>query len=147
MGRIKHTIPLLADFCCYYAVQNTVKTSFSRPLSKPRVRNPLTSLKPQNQSHGISPPISGSVGPIPNIGSSSGQRESPTQLEQDFLTSGGGGNTEVVTGWGEASFDEDYFSMIPEDTTLLNSSLSSSLSSLCGHKELLESAGTSHDVS
>ena len=39
--------------------------------------------------------------------------------------------------WGEGGGvgDEDYF-LIPEDTTVLDSSLTSSLSSLCGVKDL-----------
>lgn len=112
------------------AVQNTVKTSFSRPLSKPRVRNPLTSLKQQNQGSGISPPLSGSVGPIPSIGTKIDSL-SASRVEQDFLASGNGEHVPNA-GWGE---DDDSYFMIPEDTTILNSSLSSSLSSLCGHKD------------
>lgn len=125
-----------------------MKTSFSRPPSKPRVRNPLTSLK--NQGQGISPPLSGAGCPIPNIGSSHRSTESPTRLERDFLASGGGGGgaagtPPTATGWGEASFDE-YFN-IPEDTALLNSSLSSSLASLFPHGKDLESSLATPDVS
>ena len=118
-----------------------MKTNFSsRPLSKPRVRNPLTSLKTQNQGQGISPPLPGSLEPIPNIGSSHERTDSPTQVEQDFLALGS--NSDVSPSWGESSFDEEYYKyLIPEDTTLLNNSLSCSLASLCGHRDL-ESAGT-----
>lgn len=119
------------EFFCY-AVQNTVKTSFSRPPSKPRVRNPLTLLKSHSLGHGNSPPLSGSGCPIPSIGSHQRSTEAAAQVEQDFLASGGGGgHMEPAQGWGETSFDEDYFSSIPEDVAQLNSSLSSSLSSLC----------------
>ena len=126
------------DLCILLvAVQNAVKTSFSRPPSKPRVRNPLTLLKSQTTpGHGISPPLSGSSGcPIPSIGSSRGSTDSPTQLERDFLSSGGGNLDQAgPPTWGEASFDDEYY-MIPEDTIHLDSSLTSSLSSLCAGKE------------
>lgn len=108
-----------------YTVQSTVKTSFSRPLSKPRVRNPLSSLMPPNQCQ------TSNSSSIPSIGSSNSQTENAMQVEQDFLASGGNSDTS----WADNSFDEEYFS-IPEDNTLLNSSLSSSLSSLCNQKDL-----------
>lgn len=72
----------------------------SRPLSKPRVRNPLTSLKQQHQR---SP------------------QDSPTLTEREFLSS---------STWGE-NMEEELYRAIPDDTTLLDSSLSSSLASLC----------------
>ncbi len=143
-GELVTTLLFIINYSFLFAVHNTVKTSFSRPLSKPRVRNPLTSLKTQN-SQGISPPLSSLYSPIPSIGTRQEQVDSPTQLEQDFLASDGNVDTSIPT-WGDSSFDEEYFSMIPEDTTLLNSSLTSSLSSLYGHKDL-DSAGGARDVS
>lgn len=113
-----------------YTVQNSVKTSFSRPLSKPRVRNPLSSLKLPSQRCAISPNPSS----IPSIGTSNNQMENSVKVEQDFLTSSGNSDNSPPQ-WADRSFDEEYFS-IPEDNTLLNCSLSSSLSSLCNHKDL-----------
>jgi hypothetical protein len=85
-------------------------------------------LKSHSHGHGISPPLSGSgYPPIPSIGN----KDSPTQLEKDFLAMGGT-NATPPPNWGEGSQDEDFFAMIPEDTTILDSSLSSSLSSICG---------------
>ncbi len=107
----------------FSAVHNYVKTSVSRPLSKPRVRNPLNSMKPSNQS--------------------TAHRDSPTQLEKEFLSSGNGVSSEtgsMPSGWADTSWDEDYFDTIPEDITILNSSLSSSLSSLCAGRVDLEGA-------
>lgn len=92
-------------------VHGSVKTNMSRPLSKPRVRNPLTSLKPQHQDspqHRHSP-----------------QRDSPTQIEREFLASS------ATAGWGETWEEEEFYRAIPDDTTHLDSSLSSSLTSLC----------------
>ena len=125
------------------AVQNAVKTSLSRPPSKPRVRNPLALLKSHSQGQGISPPPLSSSGcpPIPNISyhaqqntSGSAATDSPTQLEKDFLASGNGAaNSALPSGWVEGSQEEDQFNtLIPEDNTILNSSLTSSLSSICG---------------
>ena len=54
------------------------------------------------------------------------QDSSATQVEQDFLR----GVVSTPHHWTEQSIDEDYFA-IPEDNTILNSSLSASLSSLC----------------
>lgn len=122
-----------------------MKTSFSRPLSKPRVRNPLASLKPHTQGQGVSPPLSGSGCPAPSIGSASGRStESPTQLERDFLASGNSVEPCGPAGWGEASFDDDYFN-IPEDTVHLDNSLTSSLTSLCAGKDA-DRTITSFDV-
>jgi len=84
----------------------------SRPLSKPRVKNPLNAIKPT--------PVRGS----------------PTQLEKEFLSSENDTSQTVPTGWGENSWDEEYFNTIPEDVAILNSSLSSSLSSLCARGDL-----------
>lgn len=102
------------------AVHNPVKTSVSRPLSKPRVRNPLNAIRNQ-----------------PTNENTTRHRDSPTQLEKEFLSSANGGS-EASKGWAETSWDEEYFNTIPEDMTLLNSSLSSSLSSLCAGKGDLE---------
>jgi len=55
---------------------------------------------------------------------------SAAQVEQDFLR----GVVSTPHHWMEQSIDEDYFA-IPEDNTILNSSLSASLSSLCNNKE------------
>ena len=46
-------------------------------------------------------------------------------------------------GGGGGGGEDEYFTMIPEDTALLDSSLTSSLSSLCGVKDM----ETAHDVS
>ncbi len=80
------------------------------------MRNPLHSIKASNQSKA--------------------HRESPTQLEKEFLSSANGvsDGINVPTGWAETSWDDEYFNTIPEDVTILNSSLSSSLSSLCAGK-------------
>lgn len=124
--------PFSLLFC--HAVQNAVKTSFSRPPSKPRVRNPLTLLRSHSQGQGISPPLSGSgYPPIPNIGSTHSKTttDSPTQLEKDFLAMGGA-NAMPPSSWGEGSQDEEFFTLIPDDTVMLDSSLSTSLSSICG---------------
>ena len=108
-----------------------VKTSFSRPPSKPRVRNPLPLLKSHSQGQGISPPLSSYAHPpIPSIGNKA-STDSPTQVEKDFLAKGGATATPPPN-WGEGSQDEDYFVMIPEDTTILDQSLSTSLASICG---------------
>lgn len=48
------------------------------------------------------------------------------------------------SGWGEGSIEEEFFVLIPEDTAQLNSSLSSSLASIC--REQLDSAGASSEV-
>ena len=111
------------------AVQNSVKTNVSRPLSKPRVRNPITSKIKEHSS---------------NLASIPKHADSPTQLEREFLASSN--NPSVPSSWGDNSWDEEYFKMIPEDTTILNSSLSSSLSSLCASRET-ESAKTTVEVS
>lgn len=110
-------------------MQNPVKTNVSRPLSKPRVRNPLTSKIKEHSA---------------NLGSIPKHTDSPTQVEREFLASSN--NMGIPAGWGDNSWDEDYFKMIPEDTTILNSSLSSSLSSLCASRET-ESAKTTVEVS
>lgn len=111
-------------------MQNSVKTNVSRPLSKPRVRNPLTSKIKEHST---------------NLGSVPKHTDSPTLLEREFLTSDN--NTSGPSaGWGETSWDEEYFKIFPEDTTILNSSLSSSLSSLCAARDV-ESAKTVGDVS
>lgn len=65
-------------------------SSSQRPPSKPRVRNPLTSLKPHY---------------------------SPSQIEKDFLESGG-------------VAEDDYYSTFPEDVAPLNDSLTSSMVSM-----------------
>ena len=115
-------------------MQNSVKTNVSRPLSKPRVRNPLTS-KIKEKEHSTNT----------NLASVPKHTDSPTLLEREFLTSAN--STSIPSaGWGETSWDEEYFKMIPEDTTILNSSLSSSLSSLCTARDL-ESAKTAGEVS
>lgn len=125
----------------FLAVQSTVKTSFSRPPSKPRVRNPLTLLKSHGQGHGISPPLSSTGCPIPNIGTNHRSTDSPTQLEKDFLAMGGSDTTHLApSGWGEGSMEEDFFALIPEDTAHLNSSLSTSLASIC--REQLDAQGS-----
>ncbi len=52
---------------------------------------------------------------------------------------GGRGAGHAPPPWGEGGGgggEEDYFTMIPEDTAILDSSLTSSLSSLCGMKDL-----------
>ena len=85
----------------------------SRPLSKPRVRNPLTLLK---QQHHRSP------------------QDSPTLTEREFLSSS------VFSSWGE-NMEEELYRAIPDDTTVLDSSLSSSLTSLCAATAEIESAG------
>ena len=125
--------------CIFFTVQSTVKTSFSRPPSKPRVRNPLTSLKSHGQGQGISPPLSGVGCPIPSIGATNKSLDSPTALEKEFLLSGGSidiaGKGSASWGEGGGAGEEEYF-MIPEDTAILDSSLTSSLSSLCGMKDL-----------
>jgi hypothetical protein len=108
-----------------------VKTNVSRPLSKPRVRNPLTSKIKEHSA---------------NLASVPKHTDSPTLLEREFLTSANNSTSGPSAGWGETSWDEEYFKMIPEDTTILNSSLSSSLSSLCAAREL-ESAKTAGEVS
>ena len=122
-----------ASITCHFeipTVQNSVKTNVSRPLSKPRVRNPLTSKIKEHST---------------NLASVPKHTDSPTLLEREFLTSAN--NTSGPSaGWGETSWDEEYFKMIPEDTTILNSSLSSSLSSLCAARDL-ESAKTVGEVS
>ncbi len=107
----------------FLAAHNYVKTSVSRPLSKPRVRNPLNSMKPPSNQ-------------------STAHRDSPTQLEKEFLSSGNGGSEtgSMPTGWADTSWEEEYFTTIPEDITILNSSLSSSLSSLCAGRGDLEGA-------
>ncbi len=113
-----------------FPVHNSVKTSVSRPLSKPRVRNPLNSIKASNQN--------------------TAHRESPTQLEKEFLSSANGASdgVSVPTEWAENSWDDEYFSTIPEDVTILNQSLSSSLSSLCAGKADLDGTrDISSDVS
>ncbi len=46
----------------------------------------------------------------------------------------------MPTGWADTSWEEEYFTTIPEDITILNSSLSSSLSSLCAGRGDLEGA-------
>ena len=115
-------------------MQNSVKTNVSRPLSKPRVRNPLTSKIKEHSTN---------LSSVPNVPK---HTDSPTLLEREFLTSAN--NTSgPPTGWGETSWDEEeYFKIFPEDTTILNSSLSSSLSSLCAARDV-ESAKTAGDVS
>ena len=119
---------------CYFeihTVQNSVRTNVSRPLSKPRVRNPLTSKMKEHSA---------------NLASVPKHTDSPTLLEREFLTSANNSSSGPSAGWGETSWDEEYFKMIPEDTTILNSSLSSSLSSLCAARDL-ESAKTAGEVS
>ncbi len=94
-------------------VQGVVRTNMSRPLSKPRVRNPLISVKKKKPS-GHSP------------------QGSPTQTEKEFLMSmAGPWCSEGGGGGGGGGSDEEYFGSIPEDVAILDSSLSSSLSSLC----------------
>lgn len=124
--RILHSRSFCFSLC---TVQNPVKTNVSRPLSKPRVRNPITS-KIKEQSANLTT--------IPK------HTDSPTQVEREFLTSSN--NVSIPSGWGDNSWDEEYFNMIPEDTAILNSSLSSSLSSLCAPRET-ESAKTTVEVS
>lgn len=114
---------LLVHMFSLPAVHTSMRTMVSRPLSKPRVRNPLTSL--------LAPP------PPKLIPPNSHQMDSPTQLEKGFLLSSNGGiDGGETSGWGETSWDEEYFKTIPEDITLLNSSLTSSVSSLCNSREL-----------
>lgn len=107
-----------------------MKTNVSRPHSKPRVRNPLTSKILKEHAT--------------NLSSVPKHVDSPTQLEREFLASSN--NISVPSSWGDNSWDEEYFKMFPEDTTILNSSLSSSLSSLCASRET-ESAKTTVEVS
>jgi hypothetical protein len=97
-------------------VGDPVRTSIVRPPSKPRAHNPIimkqrqedkklkTSLLQQHQQQ------------------ESSQENSPTQTEKEFLMCA---NTTLQ--------DDYYYSSVPEDTTGLEHSLSSSLTSLCRH--------------
>ena len=99
-----------------------------RPLSKPRVRNPITLLTQKQQHQQPAVP-----------------RLSPTQLEQEFLLSSGASAAAMETGptpWTGEGLDEEEYYTIPEDTAVLDSSLSSSLCSLYGISRELDTAKT-----
>ena len=115
----------------YRAVQGSVRTNVIRPLSKPRVRNPITSLAQKQQQQQ-------QLQAVP--------RHSPTQLEQEFLLSSDAAATAAAaletgpTSWMGEGLDEEEYYTIPEDTAVLDSSLSSSLCSLYGNSRDLDTA-------
>ena len=114
-------------------VNDSVRTSMSRPLSKPRVRNPLTSLKKRKEKQEQQ-----EMQQLQQLQQKKKEQEEQTasQIEKEFLNGGGESSGGGATGTGKANNEEEDDIVIPEDTSILNHSLSSSLSSIYGVKEL-----------